>query len=59
MTMAGAFLRVVCPECENEQVIFERAATPVTCAECGATLTRPTGGKAALEGSVVDVVEQR
>ncbi|MFB6354115.1 MAG: 30S ribosomal protein S27e [Halobacteriales archaeon] len=57
--MAGAFLRVACPECENEQVLFERAATPVACADCGATLARPTGGAAALEATVVEAVEAR
>ncbi len=57
--MAGSFYRVKCPDCENEQIVFDRAATPVTCAVCGHTLARPTGGKAALEGEVVETVEAR
>ena len=59
MTMAGSFYRVRCPDCENEQIVFDRAATAVTCAVCGHTLARPTGGKATLEGEVVETVEAR
>jgi len=57
--MAGSFVSVECPDCENEQTVFEKAATEVTCAVCGHTLARPTGGKAAIEGEVVEVVEAR
>ncbi len=57
--MAGNFYLVGCPDCENEQVIFSKAATEVSCAVCGHTLARPTGGKATLEGDVLETVEAR
>ena len=57
--MAGNFLSVVCPDCENEQTVFEKASSEVACAVCGHTLARPTGGKAAIEGTVVGTVEAR
>ncbi|MDY6817250.1 MAG: 30S ribosomal protein S27e [Halobacteriales archaeon] len=57
--MPGNFITVRCPDCENEQTVFEKAASPVACAVCGSTLARPTGGKAAVEGDIVEVVEQR
>jgi small subunit ribosomal protein S27e len=57
--MAGNFVTVVCPDCENEQVLFEKAATDVACEVCGHTLASPTGGKAAIEGEVVETVEAR
>ena len=57
--MAGAFYRVVCPDCGNEQVVYGKAATPVACAECGETLASPTGGKAAFTGDVAETVEAR
>lgn len=57
--MAGAFLRVACPSCEHEQVLFERAATEVSCNDCGEILAEPTGGAAALRGEVVETVEAR
>ncbi|PSP90004.1 30S ribosomal protein S27e [Halobacteriales archaeon QS_4_69_34] len=57
--MAGSFHRVACPDCENEQVVFGRAASPVACAVCGRTLVRPTGGKAAIDAEVLETVERR
>ena len=57
--MAGAFLRMACPSCEHEQTIFERAATVVSCGECGEVIAEPTGGAAALRGEIVEAVEAR
>ncbi len=57
--MAGNFSLVGCPDCENEQIVFEKVSTSVACAVCGHTLARPTGGKAALEGEVLETVEAR
>ncbi|MFB6303845.1 MAG: 30S ribosomal protein S27e [Haloferacaceae archaeon] len=57
--MPGSFHRVECPDCENEQIVFGKAATDVACAVCGTTLATPTGGKAAFAGEVVETVESR
>jgi len=57
--MAGNFYTVRCPDCENEQVVFGKAATPVACAVCGTTLARPTSGKAVFDGEVVETTEHR
>ena len=57
--MAGDFVRVKCPDCENEQTLFGKASTEVACAVCGHVLARPTGGEADIEGELVEVVESR
>jgi small subunit ribosomal protein S27e len=57
--MPGNFVTVACPDCENEQTVFEKASTEVACEVCGHTLVRPTGGKAAIEGETVDTVQAR
>jgi small subunit ribosomal protein S27e len=57
--MAGSFFTVRCPDCENEQIVFEKASTEVACAVCGHTLTHPTGGEAEIEGEIVETVEAR
>jgi len=57
--MTGDFLRVRCPDCENEQIVFEKASSVVSCAVCGTTLARPAGGKADVEGEVTETVEAR
>jgi small subunit ribosomal protein S27e len=57
--MAGSFYRVQCPDCNNEQTLFGKASTEVACVVCGHVLARPTGGKATIEGEILDTVEDR
>ena len=57
--MSGNFYTVRCPDCENEQIVFGKAATEVSCVVCGSTLARATGGKAAFEGEVIETVQAR
>ena len=57
--MPANFLRVQCPDCENEQTVFEKASSEVACAVCGTTLATPTGGKAELDAEIIEVVEAR
>lgn len=57
--MPGDFLTVQCSECENEQILFGNAATPVACAVCGAGLATPRGGKAQVHGEILEVVQRR
>ena len=53
----GRFLKVKCEDCGGEQIVFDRAASTVACLVCGATLSRPTGGLAEIEGEVLGAVE--
>ena len=57
--MAGNFYTVACPDCDNEQIVFEKVASEVACAVCGHTLAVPTGGKATIEGEITETVEAR
>ena len=57
--MASRVLQLKCDDCENEQVVFERPATEVSCAVCGSTLVTPTGGKGDVHAEVTEVVEAR
>lgn len=52
----SGFIKVRCPDCSNEQVLFWRTNTLVNCEMCGGTLAKPTGGKADLKGELVGVV---
>jgi small subunit ribosomal protein S27e len=47
------FVKVKCPDCENEQMVFEKASTVVKCVVCGRDLATPTGGKASLKAEIV------
>ena len=46
------FIKVKCPTCGNEQIVFSHATYPVRCIMCGTQLLRPSGGKAELEDGV-------
>ena len=49
----SVFLRVKCPDCGNEQVLFSHASSVVKCLVCGRVLAKPSGGKAVIEGEVI------
>lgn len=49
------FVKVRCPSCGHEQVIFDRATFPVRCLACGTVLVQPTGGKAKILGEIVKI----
>ena len=53
----SGFIKVQCPDCSNEQVMFWRSNTIVNCQVCGGTLAESTGGKADLKGELVGVLE--
>jgi small subunit ribosomal protein S27e len=47
------FFKVKCPDCENEQTVFEKASTVVNCVVCGKELATPTGGKANVKAEII------
>jgi small subunit ribosomal protein S27e len=49
----SSFIKVKCPDCENEQMVFSKASTTVKCIVCGRDLAVPTGGKANLKAETV------
>lgn len=56
-TPRSRFLLVRCPDCGNEQPVFSHATLPVACRVCGRALSKPTGGKAKIEGVIVRVLD--
>lgn len=51
------FIKVRCKDCENEQVLFNKASTEVSCHICGGTLAVPSGGKAKIRGEILEYIE--
>lgn len=47
------FYKVKCNDCDNEQVVFSKAATRVACNACGGTIAEPRGGTARIVGEKV------
>ncbi|MEM2005330.1 MAG: 30S ribosomal protein S27e [Zestosphaera sp.] len=50
------FIKIKCPSCGNEQVVFDYATFPVRCLICGTQIVQPTGGKARLLGESVKIL---
>jgi small subunit ribosomal protein S27e len=51
------FIKVRCPKCKNEQIIFGKASSEVKCLVCGRAIASPTGGKAKIKARVLEVLE--
>jgi len=51
------FIKVRCKDCENEQVLFNKASVEVSCHICGSKLAIPKGGKAEIKGEILEVIE--
>ena len=50
------FVKLRCPKCKNEQVMFGKAATDVNCLVCGKQLAKPTGGKSKIKARILEVL---
>jgi len=50
------FILVKCPDCENEQIIFDHATIKVKCNVCGKVLAQPSGGKAIIYAKILKVL---
>ncbi len=51
------FIKIRCPKCKNEQIMFGKASTKVLCLVCGKELAEPTGGKSRVKARVLEVLE--
>jgi len=52
-----SYVKVKCADCENEQIVFTRPSSKVSCQVCGATMVEPTGGKGKFKGEIVETIE--
>jgi len=51
------FIKIRCPKCKNEQIMFGKASTTILCLVCGKELAEPTGGKSRVKARVLEVLE--
>ena len=54
--MKGRFVKVRCSKCQNEQIIFGKASSPVKCLICETILEEPSGGKAKIKARILEVL---
>ncbi len=55
--LTSKFIKVRCPKCKNEQVIFGKSARKVNCLVCGREIAEPTGGKTNVKARILEVLE--
>ena len=51
------FIKIRCPKCKNEQIMFGKASTVIKCLVCSKELAEPVGGKARVKARVLEVLE--
>ncbi len=51
------FVKVRCPKCKNEQIIFGKSATLIKCLVCDKVIAEPTGGKTNIKARILEVLE--
>lgn len=51
------FIKLRCPKCKNEQIMFGKASTIVSCLVCSKVLAEPTGGKSRIKARILEVLE--
>ncbi|MGM5480386.1 MAG: 30S ribosomal protein S27e [Nanobdellota archaeon] len=50
------FIKVRCPKCKNEQIIFGKSASTIKCLVCEKELAEATGGKTRVKARVLEVL---
>ena len=55
--LTSKFIKIRCPKCKNEQIMFGKASSKVTCLVCGKVLADPTGGKSKVKARILEVLE--
>ena len=54
---SSRFIKIRCPKCKNEQIIFGKASSVVDSLVCGKTLAEPTGGKIKVRARILEVLD--
>ncbi len=50
------FIKVRCPKCKNEQIIFGKSASTIKCLVCENEIAEPTGGKTKIKARILEVL---
>jgi len=54
---SSKFVKVRCPKCKNEQIMFGKSSTSVKCLVCGKDIADSTGGKSKIKARILEVLE--
>ncbi|MCF7860685.1 30S ribosomal protein S27e [Candidatus Woesearchaeota archaeon] len=51
------FIKVRCPKCKNEQIVFGKSASKIKCLVCEKVIAEPSGGKTKIKSRILEVLE--
>jgi len=51
------FIKMRCPKCKNEQIMFGKTSSTVKCLVCDKPLAESTGGKSKVKARILEVLE--
>ena len=51
------FIKLRCPKCKNEQIVFGKSASIIKCLVCEKVIAEPNGGKARMKARVLEVLQ--
>ena len=54
---ASKFIKVRCPKCKNEQIVFGKSSNKIKCLVCDKTIVESTGGKSKVKARILEVLE--
>ena len=54
---SSKFIKVRCPKCKNEQVVFGKASMEIKCLVCNRVIAEATGGKIRVKARILEVLE--
>jgi small subunit ribosomal protein S27e len=51
------FLKIKCPRCNSQKIVFGKASTVVKCDKCNKLLIQPGGGKAKIKAKIKKIMQ--
>ena len=51
------FVKIRCPKCKNEQIMFGKSSSLVSCLVCNKVLAESTGGKSKIKARILEVLD--
>ena len=54
---SSKFIKIRCPKCKNEQIIFGKSANVLKCLVCERVIAEATGGKTKIKARILEVLE--
>lgn len=54
---SSRFLKLRCQKCKNEQIVFGKATSEISCLVCNQVIASPSGGKAKIKARILEILE--